>query len=66
MSQIHYSIVRYSVGTYEGRVSVGHDEDADDDHIISRAKRVIFRDGRPLGLHGERYTVERLGLNGEG
>jgi len=62
VSQTHYSKVHYQIGTYESAVTVGHDEDADDDHIISRAKRVIFRDGRPLGLHSQVFWVERLGL----
>lgn len=61
MSQLHYARVRYQVGTYEGAVTVGHDEGADDDHILARAQRVLFRDGRPLGLHSASFRIERLG-----
>lgn len=52
--------VRYQIATYSGEVQVVCDDDAEDDAIIAKAKRLLSRNG-PLPFGCESFTVVAVG-----
>ena len=50
--------LHYQIGTYSGTIEVTVDPDAEREHIIAKARRVLARRAGPLPFGAESWDIE--------